>query len=124
MSTLSPLHRQNPDPLVRESFRPPMVSIAPSIRVGSVPYLNAKPLTRCIASPVTLLEPSRLASDLRAGHLDVGLVPIMEVLEAPAGLYRVVNGAAIGSERDVYSVYLNYTGALGNIQTVALDPAS
>jgi len=124
MSTLSPLHRQNPDPLVRESFRPPMVSIAPSIRVGSVPYLNAKPLTRCIASPVTLLEPSRLASDLRAGHLDVGLVPIMEVLEAPEGMYRVVNGAAIGSERDVYSVYLNYTGALGNIQTVALDPAS
>jgi chorismate dehydratase len=124
MSTLSPLHRQSQDVLVRESFRPPVVSLSAAIRVGSVPYLNAKPLTRCIASPVTLLEPSRLAADLRAGHLDVGLVPIMEVLEAPEGMYRVVNGAAIGSERDVYSVYLNYTGALGNIRTVALDPAS
>jgi predicted solute-binding protein len=124
MSTLSPLHRQNLDKIVPEDFRPPAVTIPPEIRVGSVPYLNAKPLTRCIASTVSLLEPSRLAADLRAGHLDVGLVPIMEVLEAPPGLYRVVNGAAIGSERDVYSVYLNYTGALGNIQTVALDPAS
>jgi chorismate dehydratase len=125
VSTLSPLHHQNAEnALVRERFSPPTVTIPADVRVGSVPYLNAKPLTRCIASPVTLLEPSRLAADLRAGHLEAALVPLMEVLEAPAGLYRVVNGVAIGTRRTVYSVYLNYTGALGNIQTVALDPAS
>ena len=125
MSTLSPLHHQNAEnALVRERFSPPTVTIPSAVRVGSVPYLNARPLTRCIASPVTLLEPSRLAADLRAGHLEAALVPLMEVLEAPSMMYRVVNGVAIGTRRTVYSVYLNYTGALGNIQTVALDPAS
>ena len=29
------------------------IAIPESVRVGSVPYLNAKPLTRFIASPVT-----------------------------------------------------------------------
>ena len=124
MSTLSPIHRQTQDKIIPEHLRPRTVTIPPTIRVGSVPYINARPLTRAISSPVAQLEPSRLAADLRAGHLDVGLVPIMEVLEAPAGMYRVAHSVAIGSERDVYSVYLNYTGALGKIRTVALDPAS
>jgi len=124
MSTLSPLHRQTPDKIVPESIRPPSVALPATMRVGSVPYLNAKPLTRAISSPLVKLEPSRLAADLRAGHLDVGLVPLMEVLDAPADLYRVAGGVAIGAERDVYSVYLNYTGALGKIETVALDSAS
>jgi chorismate dehydratase len=124
VSTLSPLHRQNLDQAVTERLRLPAVSFPPSIRIGSVPYLNAKPLTRAIATPVTLLEPSRLAADLRDGHLEAALVPVMEVLAAPAGTYRVVNHVAIGTQRTVYSVYLNYTGALGNIRTVALDPAS
>jgi chorismate dehydratase len=123
MSTLSPLHRQTPDKPEPEQLAP-SIYLSSSARVGSVSYLNAKPLTRAIGSPISMLEPSRLAADLRAGHLNVGLVPLMEILEAPAGMYRIVNGVAIGAERDVYSVYLNYTGALGKIQTVALDPAS
>jgi chorismate dehydratase len=123
MSTLSPLHRQPADKPLNEQPLP-SVYLGSSVRAGSVSYLNAKPLTHAIGSPITLLEPSRLAADLRAGHLDVGLVPVMEVLSAPAGTYRVVHSAAIGAQRDVYSVYLNYTGALGKIQTVALDPAS
>jgi chorismate dehydratase len=124
MSTLSPLHRQTQDKITPDNFRLPSIAIPDSVRVGSVPYLNAKPLTRDICSPIAKLEPSRLAADLRAGHLDVGLVPVMEVLEAPAGTYRVAHSVAIGSQRSVYSVYLNYTGALGRIETVALDPAS
>jgi chorismate dehydratase len=123
MSTLSPLHRQPQDKHQPEHLTP-SVYLGSSVRAGSVSYLNARPLTHAIGSPLSLLEPSRLAADLRAGHLDIGLVPVMEVLEAPAGTYRVVNGVAIGAQRDVYSVYLNYTGALGKIQTVALDPAS
>jgi chorismate dehydratase len=102
----------------------PTVKIPPEIRVGSVPYLNAKPLTRFISSPFTKVEPIQLAADLRAERLDVALVPVMEVLEAPADLYRVVDGLAIGSEREVFSVYLNYKGQLQKIKTVALDPAS
>ena len=102
----------------------PSVKIPPSIRVGSVPYLNAKPLTRFIASDVAKLEPNQLAAELRAGNLDAALVPLMEVLESPANMYRVVDGLAIGSERSVFSVYLNYSVPLAKIATVALDPAS
>ncbi len=102
----------------------PSVKIPDSVRVGSVPYLNAKPLTAFISSPISLVEPSQLAIDLRAGKLDVALVPIMEVLESPANTYRVVDKLAIGSEREVYSVYLNYSVPLAKVRTVALDPAS
>ena len=112
-----------PDEIIPDGLIP-SVMLESSIRVASVPYLNARPLTRTIRSPVAQLEPSRLATDLRAGHLDVGLVPLMEVLEAPEGTYRVARGVAIGSLRDVYSVYLNYVGPLAKIETVSLDPAS
>ncbi len=100
------------------------VTINPAIQVGSVPYLNAKPLTRGLRSYVKKLEPSELAAELRAGKLHAALVPVMEVLEAPAGTYRVVDKIGIGSEREVFSVYLNYSGSLAAVKTVALDPAS
>src|SRR5579871_2149479 len=106
MSTLSPLHRLNPDKLLPETGRPPTIKFPPSVRIGSVPYLNARPLTHAIATEVRLLEPSRLALDLREGHLEAALVPVMEVLEAPAAMYRIVNSVAIGTQRSVYSVYL------------------
>jgi len=102
----------------------PSIHLPAAIRVGSVPYLNAKPLTRFIASPFTKVEPNQLAAELREGKLDVALVPLMEVLESPANTYRVVDGLAIGSERAVFSVYLNYSVPLAKIKTVALDPAS
>jgi chorismate dehydratase len=119
------LHPRQPEAAIAE---PGMflrqVKIHPSVRVGSVPYLNAKPLTRGLLTPVAKLDPNQLAAELRSGKLDVALVPLMEVLEAPEGTYRVVNHVAIGSERSVYSVYLNYSVPLAKIQTVALDPAS
>jgi chorismate dehydratase len=100
------------------------IKIPEAIRVGSVPYLNAKPLTRFVASPIARVEPSQLAKDLHDGKLDVALVPLMEVLESPADTYRVVDKLAIGSERHVFSVYLNYSVPLAKIKTVKLDPAS
>ncbi len=109
---------------MRELQPQPSIKIEDSIRIGSVPYLNAKPLTYALGTSVTSLEPSRLAAELRSGKLDVALVPLMEVLEAPAGTYRVANEIAIGSERAVYSVYLNHAVPLARIKTVALDPAS
>ena len=109
---------------LRETRPLPSIRLDGSIRVGSVSYLNAKPLTYALGPGITTLEPSRLASELRAGNLDVALVPLLEVLEAPEGTYRVANDIAIGSERSVYSVYLNYSVPLARIQSVALDPAS
>jgi chorismate dehydratase len=123
MKTIS-LKPQLADKKIIEPGGVSSVKIHPSIRVGSVPYLNAMPLTRFIASPVAKLEPSQLAAELRAGNLDAALVPLMEVLESPSDTYRVVDGLALGSERAVYSVYLNYGVPLAKIKTVALDPAS
>jgi predicted solute-binding protein len=117
----------NPKPTNKKIIAPgtvPTVTIPASIRVGSVPYLNAAPLTRFIASSVTMLEPTKLAVELHAGNFDAALAPLMEVLESPADMYRVVDALAIGSERAVYSVYLNYSVPLAKIKTVALDPAS
>lgn len=122
MRTLS---KPKPDSAINEpNSLLPSVTINEAVRVGSVPYLNAKPLTHCLKSPVIKLEPNQLAAELRAGNLDVALVPLMEVLEAPSGTYRMVDGLAIGSERAVYSVYLNYAVPLAKVKTVALDPAS
>lgn len=123
MKTLS-LKPKPADKTIIEPGGVPSVKIPDTIRVGSVPYLNAKPLTRFIASEVTKIEPIQLAAELRADKLDVALVPLMEVLESPADMYRVVDGLAIGSERSVFSVYLNYSVPLAKIKTVALDPAS
>jgi chorismate dehydratase len=109
---------------MRESQPQPSVKIEDSVRIGSVPYLNAKPLTYALGPSLTSFEPSRLAAELRSGKLDVALVPVMEVLDAPEGTYRVANEIAIGSERAVYSVYLNHAVPLARIKTVALDPAS
>jgi len=124
MKALIPAQSKHGAKIIEQGSLARSVKIPESVRVGSVPYLNAKPLTRFISSPIALVEPSQLAADLRAGKLDVALVPIMEVLASPADTYRVVDKIAIGSEREVYSVYLNYSVPLAKIQTVALDPAS
>jgi chorismate dehydratase len=121
MTTL-PLNRKKA--LIVEAGSVPSIQVPSTVRVGSVPYLNAKPLTRFISSPILHVEPSKLAVELHAGNLDVALVPLMEVLESPVGTYRVVDGFAIGSEREVFSVYLNYSVPLAKVKTVALDPAS
>jgi len=103
---------------------PRTVHLPDGLRVGSVPYLNALPLTSALDCQLTRLEPRALAQSLRDGALDVALVPVMEVLDAPAGTYRVASGVAIGAEREVYSVYLRHTVPVGEIRSVALDAAS
>jgi len=91
--------------------------------IGSVPYLNARPLHWTIQEPVTLLEPSQLVVELAAGRLQAALVPVVEVLEN-ADAYHIVDGVAIGSINSVYSVVLVHTLPVVRIKTVALDQAS
>jgi predicted solute-binding protein len=102
---------------------PRTVQLPDGVRVGSVPYLNALPLTSALDCILTRLEPRALAQALRDGALDVALVPVMEVLDA-SSLYRVADGVAIGAKREVYSVYLRHTVPLSEIRSVALDAAS
>src|SRR4051794_28724314 len=54
-------------------------SLAP-FRVGSVPYLNAVPLTRGLEEEITFATPSKLAEMLRRDELDAALVSVTEVL--------------------------------------------
>jgi predicted solute-binding protein len=124
MSALPPFFPANTDFIDSDGGMADAVTICADVRIGSVPYLNARPLTRGLRSPVTKLEPSALAAEMRAGRIDVGLVPLMEVLEAPAQTYKIARGMAIGAQRAVYSVYVNHVGPLAKIETVALDPAS
>jgi predicted solute-binding protein len=91
--------------------------------IGSVPYLNARPLHWTIQEPVTFLEPSQLVVELAAGRLQAGLVPVVEALEN-AGAYHIVDGVAIGALNSVYSVVLVHTLPIVRLKAIALDPAS
>ena len=95
---------------------------SPTLRIGSVPYLNAVPLTCGIEGECHFLPPSQLAAELHAGHLDAALVSVTEVLLHDG--YDVLDGAAIGSDGPVASVFLAHREPLEEIRTIHLDPAS
>ncbi|MBV8879804.1 MAG: menaquinone biosynthesis protein [Planctomycetaceae bacterium] len=87
------------------------------IRIGCVPYLNAKPLLEGLDG-VLLLPPADLVGKLVAGSLDVALLPAIEVLRR--GLAHVP-GIAIASPGRTDSVRLHHAVPLAEIRRVALD---
>lgn len=91
-------------------------------KVGSVPYLNAAPLTRGIEDEIVLLPPSALALKLRSGELDAGLVSVTEVLFHDD--YDVLDGIAIASLGEVKSVFLAHRIPRDQITVVHCDTAS
>jgi predicted solute-binding protein len=93
-----------------------------SLRIGCVQYLNSRPLICAYDGPVVFEHPSALARMLRAGELDVALVPVFEALRDPH--YLLVDDVAVGCDGPVFSVFLAHRGALAGIRSVALDPAS
>jgi chorismate dehydratase len=97
------------------------VPLAP-MRVGSVPYLNAVPLTRGIEDQIVFAPPSRLAELLREGKLDAALVSITEVLFNDR--YDVLDGIAVASLGEVKSVFLAHRRPLEEVQRVFCDTAS
>jgi chorismate dehydratase len=96
-------------------------SLAP-FKVGSVPYLNAVPLTRGIEDEIIFAPPSQLAEMLREGKLDAALLSITEVLFSDE--YDILDGIAIASLGEVFSVFLAHTVPLEKIQTIEYDTAS
>lgn len=91
-------------------------------RVGSVPYLNAVPLTRGIEDQIELLPPSQLAAKLQKGELDAALVSITEVLFNDR--YEILDGIAVASLGEVQSVFLAHSGPIEQVHEVYCDPAS
>ncbi|MFW6170042.1 MAG: menaquinone biosynthetic enzyme MqnA/MqnD family protein [Planctomycetota bacterium] len=97
------------------------------MRVGAVSYLNTKPLIYRFSdfapdAELVLDVPSRLADRLRAGELDVALIPSVEALRVPK--YKIVSNACIACRGPVLSVKLLSRVPIARIQTLALDQSS
>ena len=98
-------------------------------RVGSVPYLNAKPLVRQFedlgaSSPVSVVYdvPSQLPALLEAGEVQAILVSSIEALRHPD--LHFADGVSICSQREVFSVRLFSKVPFGEIRRLALDASS
>ena len=87
------------------------------IKIGCVPYLNAKPLLEGLEG-VVLQPPADLVGLLVGGKLDVALLPAIEVLRR--GLAHVP-GIAIASPGKTDSVRLHHAVEIPDIRRVALD---
>lgn len=91
-------------------------------QIGSVPYLNAVPLTWGMEKEVVFEPPSKLARRLHAGELQAALISITEVLFNPG--YVVLDGVGIVSDGNVYSVVLAHRVPLEEVRVIELDTAS
>jgi len=97
------------------------------IKLGAVSYLNTKPLLYGIESSNELLEqielikdyPSRIASQLLEGSIDIGLVPVAVIPKMKE--YFIVSDFCIGANGDVASVCLFSDVELDQIEKILLD---
>lgn len=96
-------------------------SLAP-FRVGSVPYLNAVPLTRGLEEQAVFVAPSKLAEMLQRDELDAALVSVTEPLFHDR--YDILDGIAVASLGEVKSVFLAHRGPLEGVKEVYCDTAS
>ena len=91
-------------------------------RIGSVPFLNAAPLTRDLGEELIFATPAKLAEMLRRDELDAALVSITEVLLNDR--YDVLDGIAIASLGEVYSVLLAHKKPIEEAKEIFCDTAS
>jgi chorismate dehydratase len=91
------------------------------MKIGSVPYLNAKPLIEGI-SDVALDVPSRLTERFRRGEVDVALLPVFEAVRCPD--LAIVPGICVASPGPVDSVLIFSKRPLAECREVALDESS
>jgi chorismate dehydratase len=91
-------------------------------RIGSVQYLNAVPLTRGIESEIIFATPAELAERLRRDELEAALVSTVEILLTDR--YDILDGVAIASLGEVYSVLLAHRRPLGELKEIYCHTAS
>ncbi len=98
------------------------------IRVGGIDYLNALPLTRYLeeagSPPLEISNhvPGVLAEKLRAGELDIALVPAVEYLARED--YQILPGISISSYGEVQSIRFYHRRPLSELRAVGLDGCS
>jgi chorismate dehydratase len=96
------------------------------IRVGIVNYLNTKPLLYGLERPPVneIIElvgdyPSRLSEMLKAGEIDIGLIPVATLPELAS--YHIIGDYCIGTEGEIASVALFSEVPMHEIKKVYLD---
>ena len=97
------------------------------IKVGAVSYLNTKPLLYGIESSAELLDqieltkdyPSKIASQILDGSIDIGLVPVAVIPKM--NKYFIVSDVCIGADGDVASVCLFSDVELKLVEKILLD---
>lgn len=92
------------------------------VRIGCVPYLNARPLIYGLENEVVKAPPSTLVKLLRTGLIDVGLAPSVTLFDSDD--YVVVPDVCIGSRGAVRSVVLFHLRRLQRLRTVVMDNES
>ena len=109
---------------------PAVSSVAPALRrarIGSVSYLNARPLVEglehCRDVELTFDVPARLLGALLEERADVALAPVMDVLTSPEPL-SILPVGCIASNGPVRSVMLFSRTPIGEIRSVRTDPES
>ena len=91
-------------------------------RIGSIPYLNVRPLVYGIENQVASCEPSQLADLMYRKRFDVGIIPVAEVLLHDQ--YDLLDGIAIAARGEVRSVFLTHRVPIEKIKRVAVTPSS
>jgi len=98
----------------------------PTLRVGIVPYLVARPLEEGLDGTPGLevhhAVPAKLVDGLRDGSVDVALVSSIELFRRPG--YRYLDGPAVTGKGAVASVQVFLRTPLEDVTSCALDPAS
>ena len=100
----------------------------PKVRLGSVNYLNCRPLVHGLGGDhdpdfsLRFDPPSQCAALLDAGEIDLGLIPTIAYGDRPGD--RVVPGVAIASDGPVASVALFARRPVSEIRSIALDTSS
>lgn len=95
--------------------------MASPLRIGSVPYLVARPLDLGLAA-LEKRVPALLIEGLRTGELDVALVSSVELFRKPD--YRYIDGLAVAGDGLVSSVQVFLRKPIEAVQSIAMDPAS
>ena len=97
-----------------------------NLRVGTVPYLVARPLDCGLeAEPgIELVRdvPAELVRSLRSGALDVALVSSIELYRQPG--YAYLPDLTVAANGFISSVLMFHERPLEELRSVALDPAS
>lgn len=100
--------------------------MAQKIKVGAVSYLNTKPLIYgfeqgMMKDSIELVidYPSKIASLLAEGKIDIGLVPVAVIPELKE--HHVISDYCIGCDGEVVSVCLFSDVPLHEIETIVLD---